>query len=104
MIYVSDKTFEAVLGAPLAIVDFWSPQCPSCMKFKPVIEDAARSYRDTVLIVGAQVDDNDITADAYRIEGLPTTIFMRDGSEVFRHAGALTKRELADKIKEYLGV
>jgi thioredoxin 1 len=106
MIAVSDKNFKEVLGAPLAVVDFWSPQCPSCMKFKPVIEEAARSslYRDTVLIVGAQVDDNDITADAYRIEGLPTTIFMRDGSEVFRHAGALTKRELADKIKEYLGV
>jgi thioredoxin 1 len=104
MIAVSDKNFKEVLGAPLAVVDFWSPECPSCMKFKPTIEEAARSYRDTVLIVGAQVDDNDITADAYHIEGLPTSIFMRDGVEVFRHAGALTKRELSDKIREYLGV
>jgi len=104
MLSVTDKTFKEVLLAPLAVVDFWSPECPSCMKFKPVIEEAARGYRDTVLIVGAQVDHNDITADAYRVEGLPTTIFMRDGAEVFRYAGAMTKRELSDRIREYLGV
>lgn len=104
MIAVTDKNFQEVLGAPLAVVDFWSPACPSCMKFKPVIEEVARDYRDTVLVVGAQVDHNEITSEAYHVSGLPTVILMRDGVEVHRSEGAIPRRELAAKIKEYLGV
>lgn len=104
MLSVTDKTFHSVLDAPLAVVDFWSPDCPSCMKYKPAFEAVSRDYKDAVLVVGAQVDQNEITADAYAIDGIPTTVLMRDGIEVFRKAGPLSRKELSDRIKEYLGV
>ena len=103
MLSVTDANFKEVLGAHLAIVDFWSPMCSHCMDMKPVVEELAKEKNDSILIVGADVDKAKKTSDKYNVEGLPTLIFFRDGVEVHRTEGSMPKKELLKQIKKAFG-
>jgi thioredoxin-like negative regulator of GroEL len=103
MLSVTDKNFSEVLGAPLAIVDFWHPECDHCVEFKPTIEEVAREYNDSVLIVGAQLDQAQKAANRYDIDGLPALVFFKEGREVHRTEGGMTKDELVALIHQKLG-
>lgn len=104
MLAVNDSNFQEVLNAPAAVVDFWHPLCGHCQDFKPIIEDVANEYNDRALIVGAQVDQTKKWADKYNIDDLPAIIFFKEGQEVYRNAGGLSKDELKSLIAEKLGV
>lgn len=103
MLAVTDKNFSEVLGAPLAIVDFWHPECTHCVDFKPVIEQVANEYNDSVLIVGARVDQCKKSADGYDIDGLPALVFFREGQEVHRTEGEMSREQLKALIAQKLG-
>jgi len=103
MLSVTDKNFSEVLGAPLAIVDFWHPECSHCVDFKPVIEAVAQEYNQSVLIVGARIDQCKKSADGYDIDGLPALVFFREGQEVHRTEGEMSKDDLKALIAQKLG-
>lgn len=103
MLSVTDKNFSEVLGAPLAIVDFWHPECSHCVDFKPTIEAVAKEYNESVLIVGAQLDECQKTANSYDVDGLPALIFFREGREVHRTEGEMSRDDLKALIAKKLG-
>lgn len=103
MLSVTDKNFSEVLGAPLAIVDFWHPECSHCVDFKPTIEAVAQEYNQSVLIVGARIDQAKKSADAYDIDGLPALVFFKEGQEVHRTEGEMSKADLKALISQHLG-
>lgn len=103
MLAVTDKNFSEVLGAPLAIVDFWHPECSHCVDFKPIIETVAQEYNQSVLIVGARIDQAKKSADAYDIDGLPALVFFKEGNEVHRTEGEMSKDDLKALIAQKLG-
>lgn len=104
MLAVTDKNFDEVLGAHAAIVDFWAPWCPGCVKLKPTIEQVARDLKDEVLIVGANVDDSPEATASFSVTGIPALVFLRNGREVHREIGAMPKAKLLDLIAKHLGV
>ncbi len=103
MLSVTDKNFDEVLGAPLAIVDFWHPECDHCIEFKPTIEEVAQEYNDSVLIVGARLDQCKNNADKYEVDGLPGLVFFREGDVIHRTEGAMSKDQLKALIAKHLG-
>lgn len=103
MLSVNDANFAEVLSAPSAMVDFWHPMCDHCQDFKPTFEEIATEYHDSVLVVGAQVDQCKKWADKYDVDGLPTIIFFKEGQEVYRNEGGLSKDELKALIRQKLG-
>lgn len=103
MLAVTDKNFSEVLGAPLAVVDFWHPECSHCVDFKPVIEQTASEYNDSVLIVGARIDQAKKSADRYDIDGLPALVFFKEGQEVHRTEGEMSREQLKELIAKHLG-
>lgn len=103
MLSVTDKNFKEVLSAPVAVVDFWHPECSHCVDFKPTLEQVANEYNDSVLIVAAQITECKKTADSYDVDGLPTLIFFKEGQEVHRTEGEMSKDDLKALIAEKLG-
>lgn len=103
MLSVNDSNFNEVLGAPVAIVDFWHPLCPHCVDFKPIVEEVASEYNESVLIVAAPLDDCKKAADRYDVDGLPTLVFFREGQVVHKTEGEMSKDDLKALIAEKLG-
>lgn len=100
---VTDDTFGQVTSAPMAIVDFWSPDCPYCVAFKPIFEEVASQVGDKILMAEALVDSNMKQAGAFKIEGLPGVVFLKDGKEVNRVEGKMERADFIAQIQKAFG-
>jgi thioredoxin-like negative regulator of GroEL len=102
MTTVTDATFQQVLDAPLAIVDFWAPSCPYCVQYKPVFEGVAAQMGDRIFMATANTNEAPKSAASYKIQSIPVTIFFVNGKEVFRAEGAMSQDDLLKEIDQVL--
>lgn len=105
IVHVNDKNFkEEVLKAELPVlVDFFAEWCGPCKKVAPVLEDISQEYSGKIKVVKVDVDETGSTAAHYGIMSVPTLMLFKDGKVVSQSAGALSKYELKNKLREVLG-
>jgi thioredoxin-like negative regulator of GroEL len=101
---VTDATFQQVLDAPLAVVDFWAPSCPYCVKYKPDFEAVAAQMAGQIFMATANTDEAPRSAAESGISAIPVTIFYRNGQEVHRVDGAMTQQDLLSEISRALSI
>jgi len=68
----------------------------------PIIEELADEYEDKVSFGKLNVDENPQTASRFEIFGIPTLIIMKNGKEVDRIVGAVSKDHIKEKLKKHL--
>ena len=99
-----DGDFGAVvLGAALPVlVDFWAPWCGPCRLVAPLMDWAANTYGDRLLVVKMEVDPNPVTRDQYKVQGIPSLLIFQGGEVIARHEGALSQQQLQAFLDEHL--
>ena len=101
-IVVSDRNFDQTARTyPVVVVDCWAAWCAPCRAIAPVIEQLAKDYSGRVVFGKLDVDENPETAQKFGIMAIPTLLVMKEGIEVDRIVGVLTKDQLAAKIGQY---
>ena len=95
---VTDGNITEILKSnEITVIDFWAPWCGPCKMLGPIIEDIATSNSD-VSVGKLNVDDNGQTAVKYGVRGIPTIIFFKNGEQVDKNVGLLTKAQLQERI------
>lgn len=101
---LTDDTFNAAIkGAPMAIVDFWSPDCPYCVAYKPIFDEVAGMMGGSLPMYTVNVKDNGASPAPFSLGGIPATIFLVNGKEVHREEGNLSKADLLAAISTAFG-
>ena len=105
-IHTSEKNFENdVLKSDLPVlVDFWAEWCGPCRTIGPIIEELAKEYEGKMRFVKLDIDTNGGLAQQFSVQGIPTLIFFRGGSEAGRIVGAAPKNSLVDNINKILTI
>ncbi len=93
------KTFDKFIKEDKVVVDFWATWCGPCKIMGPIFEEASIQLKDTAKFAKVNVDDNLELAQKFQVMSIPTTIFFRDGHQVDRVVGVISKEELGKKIK-----
>lgn len=101
---ISDASFETeVLKADKPVLAyFWATWCGPCRLVSPSIDAMVETYADRLKIVKLEVDPNPISVKSYKVEGVPALRFFKDGQEVERSEGALTKAKITEIIEGVL--
>lgn len=84
------------------LVDFWAPWCGPCMMIAPVVEELATEYTGRLKVVKLNTDENPDIASRYKIMGIPTLIFFKEGKIIDQIVGALPKSQLKARIDALL--
>lgn len=78
------------------IVDFWATWCPPCKAMEPILHSIDSEGLASVLKVDA--DTHMELAQKYNVRSLPTMIIFKDGVEVDRIIGAVSKDLITEKL------
>jgi thioredoxin 1 len=101
---IFDNNFEdKVLNSQLPVlVDFWAPWCGPCRIAAPVLEELSDTYKDKILFLKINVDENQGSAAKYDVMSIPTTILFKNQKEVGRQIGFAGKQAFEDLVKKAL--
>jgi thioredoxin 1 len=88
------ETFAGLVAEGNVVVDFWGPRCQPCLAMMPTIAKLEEEAAGAVRVVKVNSADNrDICRDL-RVFGLPTYVLMRDGEELERLSGEVSKSDI----------
>lgn len=104
IMYVSDDTFdkEVLQSSQPVLVDFYADWCGPCRAIAPIIEEIARELHTRLKVVKLDVDQNSQTAMEYGVQSIPTLLIFKNGKEVERLIGYMSKSKLLSKIEPHL--
>ena len=81
----------------IAVVDFYATWCGPCKMLGPVFEEVSKE--SDINFVKIDVDKDSDIARRYGVMTIPTIILFRNGEEVKRNIGYMSKEELIDFMK-----
>ena len=89
-----DNFDETVNSGKTVLLDFWATWCGPCMMLAPTIEALAKEYAGKVKVCKVNVDENMELAIRYKVEAIPTLIYIKNGEVVQKAVGALDKNQI----------
>ena len=101
---LSDADFQgfvAHVSMPV-MVDFFSPTCGPCQMVAPVIDSLARRYLQRMIVAKLDTSRHPQTPSRFRIQGVPTLLFFKNGHQVDQLVGAADEATLARKMDSVL--
>lgn len=94
---------EVLQDKGLVMIDFWAVWCGPCRMIAPTVEELAKEYAGKIKVAKLNTDENPDIASKYKIMGIPTIMFFKDGQRVDQVVGAVPKNQLKSKIDSLLG-
>ena len=99
----NDQTFNAYIDGPgTYIVDFWSPACIPCRQIEPGLEKIAADYSASVKILKVNVEESPGISSRYFVRGLPTLLFIKNGSVMSQITGSVPPALIEARLKEVI--
>lgn len=98
------ETFNDIIkGDKPVLVDFYATWCGPCKMMSPIIEEIGQELQGDARVLKIDIDKNQVVADQYQVQAVPTFIIFKNGQIVWRNAGAIDKTSLMSHVKQYVG-
>jgi thioredoxin 1 len=93
---------EVLKAQGLVVIDFWAAWCGPCRMISPTVEELAKEYAGKIKVMKLNTDENSEIASRYKIMGIPTIMFFKDGAKRDHIVGVVPKQQLKTKIDSLL--
>jgi thioredoxin 1 len=90
------ETYKDLTSEGNVFVDFWGPRCQPCIAMMPTIAKLEEDAGGAVRVVKVDSTQNREVCREVRVFGLPTYILMRDGEELERLSGEVSKQQVEE--------
>lgn len=97
---VTSSNFEEeVLNSDKTVlIDFYADWCGPCKMFSPIVESVAEENED-IKVVKIDVDNAQDLAIKYQVMSIPTIVVIKNGQEVNRNVGVVSKSQIVEMVK-----
>ncbi len=86
----------------IELLDFSAEWCPPCKTMAPIFEELKEEFVGKVEFRKIGIDERGDEAAKFKVMSIPTFVILKDGQEVSRKVGALSREVLKDWIEENL--
>jgi thioredoxin 1 len=94
MVEATPETFKELTREGSVLVDFWGPRCQPCLQMMPTVEKLEEDSAGAVKVVKVNASENRDVCREHRVFGLPTYLLLRDGEELERLSGEVSKEDI----------
>lgn len=85
----------------VTFIELGADRCIPCKAMQPIMKEIAEEYAGKIQVVFYDVWKDPRPARHYRIQLIPTQVFIdQEGEEIFRHVGFFPKEEILQALKE----
>lgn len=84
------------------LIDFHATWCGPCQTLAPILMDVKKDLGDQVKIIKIDVDKNQTLAQQFQVRGVPTLMLFKNGKQLWRKSGVLTKSDLKQAINQHI--
>ena len=96
------STFSEIVNKEQPVlVDFFATWCGPCQTLAPILKQVKVELGDSVSVIKIDVDKNQAIAAQFQVRGVPTLLLFKNGQQVWRQSGVLSKNDLISIIKQY---
>jgi len=86
---------EEVISCKVPVlVDFWAEWCAPCKMLTPILEEISNEFKDKLVIVKVNLDENQDLAMRFSIRSIPTLLLFKEGKLLDTKVGLVPKTEL----------
>ncbi len=93
---------EVVASRLPVLVDFWGPRCTNCLALMPDVEAMASEYSNVLKVVKVDASQNRRLCLNLRVLSLPMYLIFKDGKEVERLMGEVTREKLKGFVSDFV--
>jgi thioredoxin 1 len=96
---LTESNYHSKIAKGNVAVKFWATWCGPCKMLAPIYEEISKEMKD-IHFAEVDIDESgDIPSEA-SVRGVPTIVLYKDGEEVARVVGFVTKDALKRKISD----
>ncbi len=95
-ITIANFETEVLKSEKPVLIDFWATWCGPCMRQGPIVEELAE---EGYAVGKVDVDQNMELAQQFRVVSIPTLILFKNGAEVQRFVGLISKEDLKNALE-----
>lgn len=98
---VTKETFEkeVMQSSCPVLVDFYAHRCGPCRALAPLLEELERERKD-IKLCKVNVDEEEALALSLGVKGIPTLALIKNGKEIDRTTGYMSKEKLHEFIMQ----
>lgn len=84
------------------LVDFHATWCGPCQTLAPILIQVKTEMGDSLNIIKIDVDKNQAVAAKFHVRGVPTLILFKNGKEIWKQSGVMSKNDIITRIKPHI--
>ena len=92
--HLKDENFENEIKKGLVLVDFYADWCGPCKALAPILEEL-----EDISVLKINTEEHTDLAVSFGVMSIPTLILFKDGEQVGKNVGFMSKEELESWIK-----
>ena len=81
------------------LLEAYSPTCAPCRTMAPILDELAEELAGTAKVAKFDVTENPMLTAALRIFAVPVIMVLKNGRQVARFAGVVSKAKLLEALK-----